>query len=249
MTGRPGWICCSEYAGGSIAAAESLVEYLHAMFGGDIRAIVPQIAESAGTMIACACREIVMGAHSSLGPIDPQLHGLPAHGVVEEFKRAADEIRSDPARIPLWQPIIAKYHPTLIGECDKAMAWSNQIVERWLAEGMLANEVDPTGKAKQVVQELGQPSLTLSHERRIGIAAARRAGLRVTSLEDDQALQDAVLTVHASIQTLTDTAAVKLIENQNGVAFIQNINIVAAPALPAPAPSPAAPLPPPQPDQ
>ena len=57
--------------GGDPAATESLVNYLHAMFGTDIRAIVPQLALSAGTMLACACKEVVMGKHSSLGPIDP----------------------------------------------------------------------------------------------------------------------------------------------------------------------------------
>src|SRR5258708_540822 len=59
--------------GGSMAATESLVQYLRAIFGHDIRAIVPQIALSAGTMIALSCREIIMGRHSSLGPIDPQI--------------------------------------------------------------------------------------------------------------------------------------------------------------------------------
>ncbi len=38
--------------GGETAATESLVDYLRSMFGTDIRAFVPQIAMSAGTMIA-----------------------------------------------------------------------------------------------------------------------------------------------------------------------------------------------------
>jgi Serine dehydrogenase proteinase len=71
--------------GGDAAATESLVGYLRAMFDTNIRAIVPQIAMSAGTMIACVCREILMGKHSSLGPIDPQIGGLAAHGVIGEF--------------------------------------------------------------------------------------------------------------------------------------------------------------------
>jgi ClpP class serine protease len=74
--------------GGETAATESLVDYLRPMFGTDIRAIVPQLALSAGTMIACACKKILMGKHSSLGPIDPQLAGIAAHGVVEEFELA-----------------------------------------------------------------------------------------------------------------------------------------------------------------
>jgi ClpP class serine protease len=73
---------------GSIAATEVIVNYLHQMFSCDVRVIVPQIAMSAGTMIACSSREIIMGKQSSLGPIDPQLRGIPAQGVISEFRQA-----------------------------------------------------------------------------------------------------------------------------------------------------------------
>lgn len=97
--------------GGETASTESLVDYLREMFGSNIRAIVPQLAMSAGTMIACACQEIIMGKHSNLGPIDPQYAGIPAHGVCEEFSRAKKEIADNPATIPVWQPIIARPRP------------------------------------------------------------------------------------------------------------------------------------------
>ena len=67
--------------GGNLAATESIVDYLRRIFGKDIRAIIPQIAMSAGTMMACSCKEIVMATHSCLGPIDPQLRDIPAVGV------------------------------------------------------------------------------------------------------------------------------------------------------------------------
>ena len=98
--------------GGNIAATEAIVNYLRRLFGNDIRAFIPQLAMSAGTMIACACREIFMGEYSSLGPIDPQFSNIPAYGVVEEFERARQEISQDPSTIPIWQPILAKYSPT-----------------------------------------------------------------------------------------------------------------------------------------
>ncbi|MDZ4792301.1 MAG: ATP-dependent Clp protease proteolytic subunit [Hyphomicrobiales bacterium] len=79
--------------GCSIAAAESLADYLRSMFGNDVRAIVPQIAMSAGTMIACSCRSIIMGKHSNLGPIDPQINGVPAQGVTNEIEKAYLEIQ------------------------------------------------------------------------------------------------------------------------------------------------------------
>jgi ClpP class serine protease len=58
--------------GGSLEAADQIVQYLRAKYK-NIRAIVPQNAMSAATMIACACDEIVLGKHSAIGPIDPQM--------------------------------------------------------------------------------------------------------------------------------------------------------------------------------
>ncbi len=81
--------------GGSVAAAESIVDYLKRMFGNDVRTIVPQIAMSAGTMVACACKTIVMGSHSNMGPIDPQLRGFPAQEVLAEIERAYHELTAD----------------------------------------------------------------------------------------------------------------------------------------------------------
>ena len=146
--------------GGATAATESLIDYLRKMFGNDIRAIVPQLAMSAGTMVALACKEVVMGAQSSLGPVDPQIFGLPAHGIIEEFNRAAEEIRQDQTRIPVWQPIIAKYNPTLIGEAQKAIDWSTQMVKENLISGMFAEDYDAEEKATQIVEELGSHELT-----------------------------------------------------------------------------------------
>jgi ClpP class serine protease len=78
--------------GGDMAATESIIDYLRQRFGRDIRAIVPQIAMSGGSMIACACKEILMAAHSNLGPFDPQINGMAAQAIKSEFERAAREI-------------------------------------------------------------------------------------------------------------------------------------------------------------
>lgn len=229
--------------GGDTAATESIVQYLHDMFGHDMRAIVPQLAMSAGTMIACACREIIMGAHSSLGPIDPQFNGIPAHAVVEEFERARREIAQSPAAIPLWQPIIAKYNPTFVGECEKALKWSREVAEEWLREGMFKGEADAAARAAKVVSSLGDHEEQRSHARHISLQKAREIGLTIGALEDDEELQDAVLSVHhACIQTFTQTPAIKIVENQLDVrvitAIVQtplNVGVPTPPGVPAPA--------------
>ena len=208
--------------GGEMAATESLVDYLRSMFGTNIRAIVPQLAMSGGTMIACACDEILMGKHSSLGPIDPHFGGIPAHGVVEEFNRAKKEVREDNASIPIWQPIIAKYSPALIGECEKAIAWSNEMTEEWLRTGMFRNHSEPDSIIKTILFELGDHAFTKSHARHLSLERCRDMGLMVVDLEAKQELQDAVLSLHhAYMLTFSATPAFKIIENHQGVAFIK----------------------------
>jgi ClpP class serine protease len=107
--------------GGDVAATESLVDYLYSMFGKNIRVIVPQISMSAGTMIAFASQEIIMGKHSNLGPIDPQMGGLACQAILDEFKQAKEDIKINPHSAALWQVIISKYHPTLLLACQQAI--------------------------------------------------------------------------------------------------------------------------------
>lgn len=216
--------------GGDAAATESLVDYLRSMFDIDIRAFIPQLAMSAGTMIACACKEIIMGKHSSLGPIDPQFRGIPAHGVIEEFRRAHSEIKVDQSKIPVWQPIIAKYAPTMIGECEKAIAWSSEMVREWLLSGMFKEKKKTksfNNKIDYILKELSDHALTKSHARHLSFYRCKKIGLKVSDLESNQDLQDAVLSVHHScIHTLGATPAYKIIENHLGTAFIQIVRNV-----------------------
>lgn len=227
--------------GGLTAATESIVDYLHSMFDNDIRAVVPQLAMSAGTMIACSCKSILMGKQSSLGPIDPQLGPYPAHGIMEEFYRAYHEIKAAQLKViqqrnapeaiaeanaimAVWQPIIAKYTPALIGECEKNIEWSNTMVENWLAQNMLS-DLDPIEMKKvraKIMTELADHTVSKTHGRHISQQKCIDLGLKIEKLEDDQLLQDLVLSVHHScIHTLSGTPSFKIIENQNGIAFIQ----------------------------
>lgn len=208
--------------GGGLAAAESIVDYLRRIFGHDIRAIVPQIAMSAGTMIACSCSQIVMGKESNLGPIDPQYNGMPAAGVIAEFEQAIKEVKQDPSRLPIWQTIIGKYHPTFLGECRNSIEWSEKVVEEWLKTCMFKGDKKAAAKARTVVRNLGDSKRTKSHSRHIHIDACQKMGLNILPLESDNQFQDLVLTVHhAYMQTFAEAPTVnKIVENDRGIAMV-----------------------------
>lgn len=210
--------------GGNVAATESIVSYLKQKFGDDIRAIIPQMAMSAGTMIACACKSIVMGKQSNLGPIDPQFNGVPAHAILEEFNTIMADVNADPSRIIVWREILQKYTPTLIGECDKAIKWSKNIVADWLKDNMFKTADNKDVLAANIVSQLSDHKGTYTHARHLGFDKLVPMGLIIEKLEDDQTLQDKVLSVHHStIISMSQTQATKIIENDMGKAYIQSI--------------------------
>lgn len=208
--------------GGDVAATESIVNYLHKMFSGNIRAIVPQIAMSAGTMLACSCSSILMGKHSNLGPIDPHLNNIPAHGVIEELKRAHHEVSLDPNKAFIWAQIMSKYHPTFIGQCENAILWAKEFVKENLENIMFHDDKDGATKAQQITEWLSDYSTNKSHSRHIHLDQCKEKGLIIEELEDDAELQDLVLTAHhCYMHTLMNTNAFKIIENHKGIAYVK----------------------------
>lgn len=212
--------------GGSVTAAESLVYYLKKKFGNDIRIIIPQMAMSAGTMIACCGKEIVMGHQSCIGPFDPSVRNVSAHAVFEEFKRAQEEVSKDPTTIPLWQTMIGKYPPAFLEECERSIELTNTIVPKWLESNMLLNNPNAPKIIAGLLSNLNNPAKTKEHSRHIHTEEAKELGLSITQLEDDQNLQECVLTLHhAYMATLMMTHTSKLIESHAGKKFILSYSI------------------------
>lgn len=202
--------------GGSISAAEAIVTYLRNVFGTNIRMIIPQIAMSAGTMIACSGKEILMGKHSCLGPTDPQFRGIPAHGVIEEFDTAMDEVLKNEQKILIWREIVSKYHPTFIGECAKAIKLSNELVADWLATGMFAGENNAKQRATRLVKKyLNNHKDSKTHDRHFNMEKCKTFGLKIFEIESDNELQELILSIHhATMISIDIIAPLKIIESQ-----------------------------------
>lgn len=212
--------------GGSAEATASIVSYLRLRFT-DLRVFVPLAAMSAATMWALAADRIVMGAHSQLGPIDPQLltpqgAGIPARAIIDQFERAKKECSANASLLGAWAPILQQYGPALIEQCNAAEKLARRLVRQWLKQYMFASEQDPGRAADRVVRYFASFNIHRSHSLGISRDQARAKGVVIDDLEADDPLQDAVLSVHhATIITLTMSAAVKIIENHLGRAFLQ----------------------------
>lgn len=230
--------------GGLAEATEAMVKYIRTKFA-DVRVIIPQMAMSAATMLACSANEIVMGKHSFLGPIDPQMlmqtelgvKAVPAHDVIKQFQMAKEECK-DPNNLGSWMPILRQYGPALLIECENAIKLSISLVSEWLSKYMFKSDAALEGTASATALYLSNHDNFFTHARPIDRAAARGLGLKIVDLEEDQEFQDLVLSVfHAASHTFSATGAVKIIENHHGKAYIKTIPIPQGP-LPGEVPQP-----------
>lgn len=210
--------------GGSPTAAEAIANYLRTKFNYDIRVIVPQLAMSAGTMIACSSKEILMGKQSSLGPIDPQFNGIPAYNIRYEFEEAKQDLLQNPQNANYWAIKLQQYPAAFMKSAIDAIELSGLLVKEWLGTAMYDNK-NPSDCAiiDKIVAHLNEHDDSKVHDRHFNYEFCRNIGLKITMIEEDDTLQDRVLSVHhAYMITLDATPSVKIIENQNGKAVISN---------------------------
>lgn len=212
--------------GGQAEACDRLVRYMRSKFD-HVRVFIPLGAMSAATMWAMAADEIVMGKHSQLGPIDPQIilpsgWTMPAGALTTQFKEASDECAKEPARLTGWLPTLQQYPPGILNVCENAANLSKNLVEEWLKTYMLKDHADRDALARDVAAWLADDSIHLSHSRAITREDLAAKGLAITALEDDQDLQEAVLSVFHTLMHTFNGSAVKIIENQLGRRFVKH---------------------------
>lgn len=212
--------------GGIPTAAEGIVQYLHTKFGNNIRVIVPHMAMSAGTMMACASKEIIMGTHSFLGPIDPQYEGISAYNIIKEFEEARKELESKPEALEYWKLRLGKYTKAYYYTVKDAIDLSRVLVEKWLKNYMFKGEEEAVAKEKteNILNVLN--SNNKSHARHFNYELCKQIGLKVEKLEADQKFQESVLSLHHSYTiTFENTTVNKIIENQNGTRYISHMKV------------------------
>lgn len=205
--------------GGEVSATEQIIKYLRSIFNGNIRAIIPQMAMSAGSMIAVSCKSIIMGKQSCLGPFDPQLNNLPCQSVLKEFYRAVEDVKRNPSSLGLWQTIISKLNPTFLTLCEQSDLLSQELTDEILSASDYADDVK-----ERIKKVFCDNTDSKSHSRHIDIDRCKKTGLHIEDLEADQEIQDLVLSIHHCCMLLGDMSnLIKTVENNEGKVFTTHI--------------------------
>ncbi len=219
--------------GGDPNAVESIVEYLHSKFG-KVEVVVPYLAMSGGAMISLAGDLLILGRQSQLGPIDPQftignqMHS--ARAIQEGFDKAREDIEQDIKLAHLWAPILQNMGPSLILEAEKALAYSKELIVKWLNNRKLVRSDESSNKKDTVesiaayfnAEDTASHGQVHVHGQRIGTDKVRDPGLNVVILEEDQDLQNNVLTAYHLMTLLFEhSPALKFIASDRGKWWIK----------------------------
>jgi hypothetical protein len=191
--------------GGSGDTAEKIVEMCRKHCAGEFRVIIPNMAKSAGTLIALGADKIVMGHCSEVGPIDPQIRqsigNSPQNISAWTFIHTRDDLQDkvnaaiakgqDPSA---YLQQLASIDPVFVKHCEQMMEFAEKVGRRWITSRLVKRGVEKAEaqkKSHDVIDFLSDVAQHISHGKLI-LAGELRAkcgeALDIEELEETQLL-------------------------------------------------------------
>src|ERR1017187_6778096 len=207
-----------ETPGGLAEVAEDIVRQIRSRYVR-VGIIIPGWAKSAGTILAMAGDEILMGAGSALGPIDPQIgfttgRRFSADAFLEGLNKIKDEVQSTGKLNPAYIPILQNISPGEIQNCLNAREFSQVLVREWLVEykfkfwethsstGKPVTLEEKRARAAEIAGTLCNHSKWLTHNRSIRKEDLEKLRLQITDYSKIPDLADAI-TRHYTLLKMT----------------------------------------------
>jgi hypothetical protein len=223
-----------ETPGGSGEVAEDIVRILRGKYK-EIAVIVPGWAKSAGTIMAMAADELLMGPASALGPIDAQLvyqgKRFSADALLDGMDKIKKEVADSGILNKAYIPMLQGISPGDLQNALNARNFSKNLVAKWLAEykfrewtkhsstGQEVTTDEKTVRGMCIAEHLCDHSEWLTHGRSIMIAELREMRLMVTDYSEQADLADAINRYFALLQMTFAGNLYKLYETVNSQIF------------------------------
>ena len=219
--------------GGSPEATERIVEILRTHFS-NVSFLVPHSAYSAATMLALSGDEIILHHSACLGPIDPQINGVPARALRRGFDKIKETLKEEgPEALPVYLPLLEKHSLEIFEIAEDYEKLSRELVTAWLQEFMFKNDENKQPEVDNAVAFFSNYDIHRTHSRALTYRKLQYLGLNINPAPPD--LQLLMREAYVLLSGFFDvTPFVKLFENSNGLSWGRQF----APSLPAPADPP-----------
>lgn len=152
----------------------------------ELTVIVPDVAKSAGTLLALGAHRILMGPTSDLGPVDPQFQ-LPdgslasAKSIIAAVDEASNRVQQAPDTYPIHAALLADVTALMVQQARAALARSEDLLEESLRSNPDRGEAEIASLRVALADPLiGRPQ---SHDAIFGAREAQAAGLPVVQVD------------------------------------------------------------------
>lgn len=209
-----------ETPGGSGEAAEEIVGFTRKKFD-TVNFVVSGEAKSAGTIMVLSADDILMTESGSLGPIDAQVKigrsVISAYDYMDWIgQRRKSAIRKNRLN-PFDATMIAQISPGELNGVNNALNFAQDLVVEWLTKYKFKNwnqtetrrvnvtETTKKKRAKEIVKDLIDHNKWRSHGRSLKIEDLEEIKLKITKIDDDDALAEIVYRIQVVIKLLFGT--------------------------------------------
>lgn len=216
-----------ETPGGAGEVAEDIIRLLRGRYD-ELAVIVPGYAKSAGTIMAMAADEILMGPASALGPIDAQLSWqgkiFSADALLEGFERIKAEVLATGTLNKAYIPILQGISPGELQTAENTLKFAQILVRDWLARykfknwtihsstGAAVTEQDREDRADEIAKKLCDHRRWLTHGRSLKIHDLEEMKLKITDFSADKKLAEPIQRYHTLLQMTFATNVYKVFE-------------------------------------
>lgn len=204
--------------GGRPDATERIVYILRGKFD-KVNFLIPHSAYSAATMLSLSGNKIILHPNATLGPIDPQINGIPARSIKRGFEKVKDSIRKEgPESLPAYIPLIEKYSLDLLELCEDSEKLSRTLVSDWLHKYMFEGKKGFSKLISKAVVFFSNYDKHLLHSRPLVFSRISKYDLKI-ELGDptlSSLMWESFILLNGFFSL---TPFVKLFENAHGVSY------------------------------
>jgi len=210
--------------GGSPEATERIVSLLRSNYQ-EINFLIPHSAYSAATMLALSGDQIIMHPSASLGPIDPQINGVPARATKKGFERAKKTLIDEgPEALPAFVPLIEKYSLQLLEICDDYELLAKELVIEWMSTYMFKGDQEKNDLIEKAAEYFSNYETHKTHGRSLTFNKISGLGLNIVLAEPplDDLLREAHILLNGFFQ---GTPFVKVYENSDDLSWGKQFHV------------------------
>jgi len=203
--------------GGSVESTERIVRLIRETYTS-VHFIVPANAYSAATLMCFAGDSILLDTLGTLGPIDPQINGIPARAILRAMESLEERLREQgPRSLTAYIPMLQKMDLYMLEICKSAQELSKELATRYLSTYMLREPPD-SPRVKAIVDHFSDYDLHKSHGRSIDRAKCLELGLAIVDLQATPELRMLVRSLVNQHELFFDKSPFfKLYENARGI--------------------------------